>query len=95
MKFKNFAGGGYLKNNKKILFLLIIGVVLIIGTSLAYIRFERIQENPNKIVALCLDMEFIEDKNSNINLEKAYPIPDKEGSVLLPSPLNIWTLLFK
>ena len=82
-------GGGYLKNNKKILFLLIIGVVLIIGTSLAYIRFERIQENPNKIAALCLDMEFIEDKNSNINLEKAYPIPDKEGSGLTPYTFTI------
>ena len=89
MKFKNFIGGGYLKNNKKILFLLIIGVVLIIGTSLAYIRFERIQENPNKIAALCLDMEFIEDKNSNINLEKAYPIPDKEGSGLTPYTFTI------
>ena len=82
-------GGGYLKNNKKILFLLIIGVVLIIGTSLAYIRFERIQENPNKIAALCLDMEFTEDKNSNINLEKAYPIPDKEGSGLTPYTFTI------
>ena len=89
MKFKNFIGGGYLKNNKKILFLLIIGAVLIIGTSLAYIRFERIQENPNKIAALCLDMEFIEDKNSNINLEKAYPIPDKEGSGLTPYTFTI------
>ena len=82
-------GGGYLKNNKKILFLLIIGVVLIIGTSLAYIRFERIQENPNKIAALCLDMEFTEDKNSNINLEKAYPISDKEGSGLTPYTFTI------
>ena len=63
--------------------------MLIIGTSLAYIRFERIQENPNKIAALCLDMEFIEDKNSNINLEKAYPIPDKEGSGLTPYTFTI------
>ena len=63
--------------------------MLIIGTSLAYIRFERIQENPNKIAALCLDMEFTEDKNSNINLEKAYPIPDKEGSGLTPYTFTI------
>ena len=64
-------------------------MVLIIGTSFAYIRFERIQENPNKIATLCLDMEFTEDKNSNINLEKAYPIPDKEGSGLTPYTFTI------
>lgn len=72
------------KINKKFVyvFLLVLMLLLIIGTSYALWNLTFRQEGTNRVNTDCFKVEF-SDKNP-ITLSEAYPITDSEGLVMTP-----------
>ena len=74
-----------MKEKKKKIIILSIAIVAIIaiiaGSTYAYWQITRTQENPNDIVAACLDIT-MENETGTFGLDKAWPISDTEGESL-------------
>lgn len=79
------------KMNKKqlqILGIVLIVIICIIGVSYAYWRLTLSQTGVNEIASSCFDITLSNEQN-DINLQKAYPISDKEGMNLTPYTFTI------
>ena len=76
------------KNNKILIILGIIGVILLV-TSVSYAIWQVTLTQPDKntVTTSCFKIEF-QDANP-INLEKSYPILDEEGKKLIPYEFTI------
>ena len=67
------------------LLLLVIAVVALVSTiSYAYWNITFEQTDENVVVTDCFKITYEEDTNSNIHLDRGYPIRDEEGKNLTP-----------
>ena len=67
------------------LLLLVIAVVALVSTvSYAYWNITFEQTDENVVVTDCFKITYEEDTNSNIHLDRGYPIRDEEGKKLTP-----------
>ena len=80
-----------MEKKKKVYLLLgiVVTIVIIAGVSFAYWYNVFIQNDKNAIITDCFKMSFEEDVDSNIKLEKGYPILDEEGKKLKPYKFSI------
>ncbi len=76
-----------MNKKKKIIFLSILGILLLIGSSFAVWVLNYTQTNSNIITSACFDITYTDQ--DNINLEKTYPILDGEGRTLTPYQFRI------
>ena len=72
---------------KRVTYLLIIGILLVVGTSFAYWMLNFSQTNSNIISSACFSISYTDQ--DDINLERAYPILDSEGATLTPYQFTI------
>ena len=67
--------------------LLIIGVcalvLSVVGVTYAFWQLRLFQNSEDTIASSCFDIELVSEQDA-ILLEKAYPIPDREGEELTP-----------
>lgn len=70
------------KKTKRQIKVLMIGIVLlivvVIGISYAYIKYESVQEEANVVGTECLKLTLV-DESEAITIEKAFPLSDEEG----------------
>ncbi len=62
--------------------ILVVVLVFITGISFAYWSLNLKQEGENTLATSCFDVKFNETSGSNIKLENAFPMTDKDGSGL-------------
>ena len=72
---------------KRVTYLLILGILLVVGTSFAYWMLNFSQTNSNIISSACFSISYTDQ--DDINLERAYPILDSEGATLTPYQFTI------
>ena len=72
---------------KRVTYLLILGILLVVGTSFAYWMLNFTQTNSNIISSACFSISYTDQ--DDINLERAYPILDSEGATLTPYQFTI------
>ena len=72
---------------KRVTYLLILGILLVVGTSFAYWMLNFSQTNSNVISSACFSISYTDQ--DDINLERAYPILDSEGATLTPYQFTI------
>lgn len=75
--------------SKKVLIIFLLVLLLIVGTTYAYIKITKEQKLENMVTTLCLDIALDEQVGSDINLEEAYPITDNDGKKLSPYTFTI------
>ena len=79
------------KKNKKVT-LIVVGItsliIILIGSTYAYWRVTKWQENENIVNSACLNVT-IESEKDEINLPKAYPISDEDGQKLIPFKFKV------
>ncbi len=75
------------------LLLISTGVLLVLtimtGISYALWLLTEEQTNSNVLATECLDIEFVENTDSNINLQGSYPLLDSEGKELSPYTFSV------
>ena len=71
----------YLKFNKKyaLIFLILLAIILLIGTSYALLRSSSRGENTYVMNVGLLEVTFQDSETNNLNLENAVPMTDNEG----------------
>ena len=78
-----------LKKNRKYLSLGVLGVlIMVLGVSYAYWRLTLTQTGINEVASSCFSITLMNEQNA-INLQKAYPMSDEEGSELTPYTFTI------
>ena len=75
------------KSKKKVFYLSVMGILILIGASYAVWQLNLTQENPNLISSACFDISFTDQ--DNIHLENTYPMLDSEGRALTPYQFTI------
>ena len=76
-----------MKVNKKIIYISILGLLLLIGTSYAIWQLNFTQESLNTLSVACFSITYSEQ--DNISLLNTYPMLDSEGSSLTPYQVTI------
>ena len=78
---KGFIMKNYLNFNKKyaLIFLVLIAIILLIGTSYALLRSSEQGNNPYVMNVGLLEVTFQDSATNSLNLENAVPMTDNEG----------------
>ena len=67
---------------------IIVLIVVVIGISYAYIKYESVQEEANVVGTECLKLTLV-DESEAITIEKAYPISLEEGKNTRPYQFRV------
>jgi len=90
---KNKIGVVELFSKTRKLSFIVIGIlfvlIILVGTSYALWTVNLKQTGENHIVASCFNITFEEEENTTIQLQNAYPLRDKDGSLLKPYKFKI------
>ena len=80
-----------MKKNKKLMITLgVVGIIfLVIGVTYGFWKLVIEQPIDNQIRSKCFHLEFLEEKDTNIQLKQAYPISDEDGKKLVPYQFTI------